>query len=256
MTTQANSESVRLPDGRELSQGDYERRLALLSKDFPASQVEKLPKPLKGGRDQPRFQCRPGTQASADGYHCGGYHSRAIHLDYIGHATITERLNEVDPFWTIDFMVKQPETGEPKVDAEGTWFVMTVLGVSRPCIGDAGGKGLTANGRKELMGDAIRNGAMRFGVGTYLWSKSEEAERRKLGEVEEPQEASQEPQPQQGPDWQAHYAQAKAAGPERFAAFIGWAKQNNGPAAMIAAGEKELAAAEAVEGEVVNDGTQ
>lgn len=61
---------------------------------------------------------------------------------------------------------------------------------------------------------------------------------------------------QEGPDWQAHYAQAKAAGPERFAAFIGWAKQNNGPAAMIAAGEKELAAAEAVEGEVVNDGAQ
>ena len=106
------------------------------------------------------------------------------------------------------------------------------------------------------MGDAIRNGAMRFGVGTYLWSKSEEAERRKLGEAEEPQETTQEQQPQQGPDWQAHYAQAKAAGPERFAAFIGWAKQNNGPAAMIAAGEKELAAAEAVEGEVVNDGTQ
>lgn len=68
------------------------------------------------------------------------------------------------------------------------------------------------------------------------------------------QRPSEKPQP--GPDWQAHYAQAKAAGPERFAAFIGWAKKNNGPAAMIAAGEKELAAAEAVEGEVVNDGAQ
>lgn len=242
---------IELPDGRELDKDDYERRLARLSADFPAEQVEKLPKPLKGGRDQPRFQCRPGTQASADGYHCGGYHSRAIHLDYIGHATITERLNEVDPFWTIDFMVKQPETHEPKVDPEGTWFVMTVLGVSRPCIGDAGGKGLTANGRKELMGDAIRNGAMRFGVGTYLWSKSEEAERRKAGEVEAQDAAAPEP----GPDWQGHYTNAKAKGRDSFAAFIAWAKKNNGPEAMIAAGERELAAWP-VEGEVITDGTQ
>ena len=247
MTT--NGESVRLPDGRELSQSDYERRLALLSKDFPASQVEKLPKPLKGGRDQPRFQCRPGTQASADGYHCGGYHSRAIHLDYIGHATITERLNQVDPFWTIDFMVKQPETGEPKVDADGTWFVMTVLGVSRPCIGDAGGKGLTANGRKELMGDAIRNGAMRFGVGTYLWSKSEEAERRKLGEAEGAQEARPEAR---GPDWGEHYRNAEQKGPDSFRAFINWAKANGGPPEMIKAGEQKLAQ-HPIEGEIVNE---
>lgn len=248
MTTQTNGESVRLPDGRELSQSDYERRLALLSKDFPASQVEKLPKPLKGGRDQPRFQCRPGTQASADGYHCGGYHSRAIHLDYIGHATITERLNEVDPFWTIDFMVKQPDTGQPQVDADGTWFVMTVLGVSRPCIGDAGGKGLTANGRKELMGDAIRNGAMRFGVGTYLWSKSEEAERRKLGEAEAtqgtapadppaPQQAPQQapaerPAPQSSP-WETHLHGAIQSGPKAVLAFGKWAAANGAPQDII-----------------------
>ena len=240
---------VTLPDGRVMTSEDYEARLSRLSEDFPAEQVEKLPKPLKGGRDQPRFQCRPGTQASADGYHCGGYHSRAIHLDYIGHATITERLNSVDPFWTIEFMVKHPETGEPQVDPEGTWFNMTVLGVTRPCVGDAGGKGLTANGRKELMGDAIRNGAMRFGVGTYLWSKSEEAERRKRGEI-----AAKEAE-QAGPNWAKNYQKALEKGPENFAAFLQWAKKHGGPAEMIQAGEQQLAKnnGKAVEGEVLTN---
>lgn len=238
---------VTLPDGRVMTHEDYEARLTRLSEDFPAEQVEKLPKPIKGGRDQPRFQCRPGTQASADGYHCGGYHSRAIHLDYIGHATITERLNSVDPFWTIEFMVKHPETGEPKVDADGTWFNMTVLGVTRPCVGDAGGKGLTANGRKELMGDAIRNGAMRFGVGTYLWSKSEEAERRKRGELAAAEEAEQA-----GPDWAKQYQDAQKRGPETLRNFLQWAKVHGGPADMIKAGEQWLAQkSQAVEGEVV-----
>lgn len=237
---------VTLPDGRVMTHEDYEARLARLSEDFPAEQVEKLPKPIKGGRDQPRFQCRPGTQASADGYHCGGYHSRAIHLDYIGHATITERLNSVDPFWTIEFMVKHPETGEPKVDADGTWFNMTVLGVTRPCVGDAGGKGLTANGRKELMGDAIRNGAMRFGVGTYLWSKSEAAERRKRGEL-----AAEEAE-QPGSDWAKQYQDALGRGPETLRNFLQWAKAHGGPAEMIKAGEQVLAQnSQPVEGEVV-----
>lgn len=239
---------VTLPDGRVLPAEHYSELLKQLSASFPQDQIEKLPKPLKGGRDQPRFQCKQGTQASADGYHCGGYHSRAIHLDYIGHATITERLNSVDPFWTIEFMVKHPETGEPKVDADGTWFNMTVLGVTRPCVGDAGGKGLTANGRKELIGDAIRNGAMRFGVGTYLWSKSEEAERRKLGEIEE----SNQPERSEEPNWAKQYKDAQTRGPETLRSFLQWAKNHGGPAEMIQAGEQLLAQNnKPVEGEVV-----
>lgn len=241
---------VTLPDGRVLPAETYSELLKQLSASFPQDQIEKLPKPIKGGRDQPRFQCKPGTQASADGYHCGGYHSRAIHLDYIGHATITERLNSVDPFWTIEFMVKHPETGEPQVDPDGTWFNMTVLGVTRPCVGDAGGKGLTANGRKELMGDAIRNGAMRFGVGTYLWSKSEEAERRKRGEL-----AAEEEAQQAGPDWSQQYQAARERGPETLANFLQWAKNHGGPAEMIKAGEQLLAQnnGKAVEGEVLTN---
>lgn len=241
-----------LPDGRVMPAEDYARRLALLSKDFPKEQIEKLPKQLKRG-DQAKWQCRQGTQASADGYYCGGYHARSIHLDYIGHATITERLNEVDPQWTIEFMVTNPETHAPLVDAEGTWFNMTVLGVTRPCVGDAGGKGLTANGRKELIGDAIRNGAMRFGVGTYLWSKSEEAERRKRGELGEgdPEPAA----PPAAPNWAEQYQAAMERGPDTFRNFLQWAKTHGGPPEMIKKGEETLAqrTTQAVEGEVITD---
>lgn len=101
-------------------------------------------------------------------------------LDYIGHATITERLQEVDPEWSIDFAYHD-ENGMPVIDHQNglAYFKMTVFGVTRLCVGDTGGKPLHGNGHKEMMGDAIRNGAMRFGVGTYLWSKSEEAEMKK-----------------------------------------------------------------------------
>ena len=242
---------VTLPDGRTMSADDFEKAIELLTKPFPPEQIEKLPKQLKSGKDQPRYQCRAGTQASADGHHCGGYHGRAIHLDYVGHATITERLNAVDPFWTIDFMVKHPETGDPKISADGTWFQMTVLGVTRPCVGDTGGKALNGNGMKELYGDAIRNGAMRFGVGTYLWSKSEEAERRKLGEVEMQDPPHDETPPQPGPDWKGHYAAAKEQGPDALRKFLAWARQHDGPAPMIEAGEKFLTEHTPIEGEVV-----
>lgn len=241
------TEKITLPDGRTMTQEEFDRRWALLSKPFPSDQVEKLPKQLKSGRDQPRWQCRQGTQASADGHYCGGYHGRAIHLDYIGHATITERLNEVDPFWTIKFHTVQPETNEPKVSADGTWFVMTVLGIQRVCVGDSGGKPLNGNGHKELIGDAIRNGAMRFNVATYLWSKSEKAERIKQGEVEEAQE-------QPTTDWVQLYNNAINSGYEQFQSFMSWASsQSEAPQEMLTQGKAWLQSNKPVEGEIVND---
>lgn len=52
-------------------------------------------------------------------------------------------------------------------------------------------------------------------------------------------------------NWQGNYAAARAKGRASFEAFLKWARQNDGPADMIAAGEKELAAMP-VEGEIVN----
>lgn len=52
----------------------------------------------------------------------------------------------------------------------GMWIYLHVCGVRRPAYGSClPGKGEAI---KELIGDAIRNGAMRFGVALSLWSSS------------------------------------------------------------------------------------
>lgn len=108
---------------------------------------------------------------------CGGYHYfPCVHLAYVGHAGITMRLNEGDPDWNWRPMAVTPQ-GTPLITDGGLWIWLTVLGKTIPAYGDAGSKKppFTGSAVKELIGDAIRNGAMRFGVGTYLWSKSEKA---------------------------------------------------------------------------------
>ena len=87
-------------------------------------------------------------------------------LDYVGHAAVTDRLLSVDPEWTWEPMALSPE-GLPLPDGNGNlWIKLTVCGVTRIGVGD--GKSM-----KELIGDAIRNAAMRFGVALDLWSKEE-----------------------------------------------------------------------------------
>jgi hypothetical protein len=87
-------------------------------------------------------------------------------LDYCGHAAVTDRLLAVDPTWTWEPMATTPE-GLPMPDGSGNlWIKLTVCGVTRIGVGD--GKSM-----KELIGDAIRNAAMRFGVALDLWSKEE-----------------------------------------------------------------------------------
>lgn len=87
-------------------------------------------------------------------------------LDYVGHAAVTDRLNSVDPTWEWRPMAIT-ETGLPAIDEKGNlWIYLTVLGVTRIGVGDG-------KNAKELIGDAIRNGAMRFGVALELWSKDD-----------------------------------------------------------------------------------
>lgn len=87
-------------------------------------------------------------------------------LDYVGHAATTDRLLAVDPGWTWEpFAVD--ERGLPALDSRGNlWIRMTVCGVTRIGVGDG-------KSAKEVIGDAIRNAAMRFGVALDLWSKEE-----------------------------------------------------------------------------------
>lgn len=82
-------------------------------------------------------------------------------LDYVGHAAVTDRLNAAAPDWS--YVVEK----EWMVDA--TFWIriaITVGGVTRPEYGDG-------DDPKEAIGNAIRRGAMRFGVALDLWSKEE-----------------------------------------------------------------------------------
>lgn len=126
-----------------------------LRQPFPEGVVGSLPKPYKA--DSPKGQCRE----------CGGWHGLpAVHLDYVGHAAVTDRLLTVDPTWTWEPLALDAH-GLPAMDAAGNlWIRLTVAGVTRIGVGD--GKSM-----KERIGDALRNAAMRFGVALDLWTKDE-----------------------------------------------------------------------------------
>ena len=107
---------------------------------------------------------------------------RGVKLDYLGHADTTRALIEADPTWTLEPAAVDPATGGPLVTNDGAgnlqvWMRLTVLGVSRLCVGTCPDS--KREPAKELYGDALRNGAMRFGVALGLWSKSEWADEAK-----------------------------------------------------------------------------
>lgn len=116
---------------------------ALLRAPFPASAIGKLP--------------RAGTT-----------------LDYVGHAAVTDRLLAVDPHWSWEPVAWTPE-GSPLIEARGTehtmWIRLTVCGVTRLGVGIVTEKAFERE--KQLISDALRNAAMRFGVALDLWSKSD-----------------------------------------------------------------------------------
>ena len=144
--------------------------LALLRAPFPPHQISKLPKATckKAEYDQlPKGSCQE----------CGGYHatSRTIHLSYVGHAALTDRLLDVDLSWTWEPLA-YTEHGLPRFDATGgLWIKLTVLGMTRLGYGQAEAKSWSDIGarEKEIIGDALRNAAMRFGAALDLWHKGE-----------------------------------------------------------------------------------
>lgn len=144
-----------------MSDATLESRLARLRAPFPANQISKLPKPTR--RDAPKGKCPE----------CGGWHGLpAIHLDYVGHAALTDRLLEVDPLWTWE-PCGTDAGGLPSLDPiGGLWIRLTVCGVTRLGYGHAGDKE-GGDAIKELIGDALRNAAMRFGCALDLWHKGQ-----------------------------------------------------------------------------------
>lgn len=135
--------------------------LDLLRVPFAENQIRKLPKPYRS--DAAKGNCTV----------CGGYHGLpAMHLDYVGHAALTDRLLDVDASWTWEPLALD-ERGLPVIDKDGgLWIKLTICGVTRLGYGDAQGK-TGGNATKERIGDALRNAAMRFGAALDLWHKGD-----------------------------------------------------------------------------------
>lgn len=95
-----------------------------------------------------------------------------IDLRYVGHAEATNRLLNVDPFWDWEPLTVD-ERGLPRVDGyDGLWIRLTVCGMSRLGYGHADGK-KGGNAVKEVIGDAIRNAGIRFGMALDLWTSTD-----------------------------------------------------------------------------------
>lgn len=137
---------------------------AALREPFDPAQVGHLPKVVcpecREGKcgEHKRTTCKT----------CKGYLGKHVHIDYVGHAHVTERLLSVDPEWNWEPLAFSGN-GMPAIDDNGgLWIRLTIGGVTRIGYGDAPGK---RGAVKELIGDAIRNASMRFGVALDLWKK-------------------------------------------------------------------------------------
>lgn len=146
--------------------------LAKLREPFPPEAVNKLPRVTcencskKNCNQHQRSKCNV----------CGAYVStQHIHLDFVGHAALTDRLLTVDPLWTWEPFATDDQ-GAPLMERDngrpcGLWINLTVAGMTRPGYGSCDpGK---PDAVKELIGDALRNAAMRFGCALDLWHKGD-----------------------------------------------------------------------------------
>lgn len=185
--------------------------LARLREPFPDSEIRHLPKIwCKACRDS-RAGCN---------YHqvqkcqkCGNKITTAhVDLRYVGHAEATNRLLNVDPAWQWEAAALD-DRGLPQYDQNGgLWIRLTVCGVTRLGYGNAEGK-RGGDAVKEIIGDAIRNAGMRFGMALDLWTSSDleiaedgpaqpEQERKKSSRALKSATGPAQEQPPVDPDWQ------------------------------------------------------
>ena len=94
-------------------------------------------------------------------------------LDFVGHADITRILISEDPLWSWE--PAGWEGGEPIITKAGKhwrmWGHVTVHGKTVLAVGTCEER--KDEFEKELVGDLLRNGAMRLGICLSLWSKAE-----------------------------------------------------------------------------------
>ncbi len=143
-----------------------------LREPFPDHQISKLPKPTKKQTDEVKADFKKGIRCKL----CGSWHHPdVVHLDYVGHAALTDRLLDTDPEWSWEPVAFTAE-GLPAFDQTGgLWIKLTVCGVTRLGYGHAASKQNVDPGarEKEVIGDALRNAAMRFGAALDLWHKGD-----------------------------------------------------------------------------------
>jgi len=154
---------------KEKNKGDTLSGLDLLREPFPESQISKLPKPTKAQTAAVNDNYKNGVRCEV----CGGWHHpKVVHLDYVGHAALTNRLLDCDLEWNWE-PVSENEDGTPRINGDGgMWIRLTVCGVTRLGYGNADGK-RGGDAIKEIIGDALRNAAMRFGAALDLWHKGD-----------------------------------------------------------------------------------
>jgi hypothetical protein len=94
-------------------------------------------------------------------------------LDFVGHADITRILLEIDPTWR--WVPIAWDNGRPSIHVENgiatMWGELTILGQARLGVGSVRADKQELD--KELVGDFLRNAAMRFGICLSLWTKQE-----------------------------------------------------------------------------------
>jgi hypothetical protein len=191
---------------------DIPEGLLQLQQEVPENLIGKLPKVTCPAcrRKENRGQCNEHQKQRCQ--ICDGWISPAhTHLDYVGHAETTSKLLEVDPLWNWEPLAFGTD-GLPAFDADGgLWIRLTVCGVTRLGYGTAdNANGFKARGdlRKEIIGDAIRNAAMRFGWALNLWAKTDIHERTLQEETAQQDSVQHRPQQQRGPQQRPQPADA------------------------------------------------
>lgn len=146
--------------------------LAKLREPFPPEQISRRPSIFcRDCRNAPGKVCSSHSRVRCDSTTgCGQNMTAAhFHLDYVGHADVTDRLLSIDPDWNWEPLAYDQD-GLPLFDRfNSLWMKLTICGKTVICYGSAPGKE-GPDAIKEVIGDGIRNGAMRFGVGLGLWA--------------------------------------------------------------------------------------
>ncbi|WP_330479888.1 hypothetical protein OG301_39445 (plasmid) [Streptomyces platensis] len=193
-----------------------------LREAFTPQEIRYLPRvwcgQCKGARGgcskHPASKCGKCNQNMPKGGH--------IDLAFVGHAEATNRLLNVDPFW--DWVpLTTDERGLPQMDGySGLWIRLTVCGMTRLGYGHANGK-TGGDSIKEIIGDAIRNAGMRFGMALDLWTSSDlekvesDSQGAEVGATQDEQPRSEQrdtrpaPAPQQNAPAAAQEAQEPTA---------------------------------------------